>query len=1324
MVDAFLTARFKCSLEICFALFLVIGAQSIAKADASKPILISEPTSTRAVALDAGAFTPQPFSPTSSSFFYASDKRTRVMLFVRNLALQSGEDLSAVTADAEDVSHRHYELKVEDVRLVPGQDWMSQIILRLNDDIGDVGDVLVGIAYRGIASNRVRVAIGHIGGGPPDDTGATPTPAPPYIISGRITSGTSGMGGVMVALSGPQTGTATTDNNGAYSFSVTSTGDYTVTPSKNFYTFTPSSKTFKDLSGSRTADFEAVPVTFAISGQIKDEENHPLSGATVMLTGSQQATTITDANGNYAFTNLMGGDNFTVVASKTDFSFTPASQTFNGLSANQTVNFSGALVFYTISGRIAESNNNGLPNVLVTASDGATASAVTTNESGVYTIALKAHGNYTVIPSAQFFAINPQQLTFNFLSANQTAINFTATRQIYSISGRVRGDQDDNLDGLSVTLKSGADNSVSKIINTSNGGVFSFTDLPAGYSYTVTPSNTILYAFTTQSTGLLDTNLSLNFIATRRKYTISGRVTNEQSGLDGVSLTLTGGNNLSQLTGVTSGGGYFSITGAAAGYDYTLTLASPFYAFNPQEFKNLLSDQTANFTGTLRSYTIGGLVADENNNPLSGIIVALYRSDGFFSDSIRVDANGRYRFTNITASYNYTVVPFDAATHTFTPQYIQQLGADQTLNFSGVRRYYTINGVIADRSRHGVSDVSVTLSGPFNRSATTDANGNYSFSNLPAGNYYTLNVAKTDYIFDPPLHAYELLKDEETDFTAIRTYRIAGRVTDSSGNGLIGMTMNLTGAETSKTLTGSDGSYSFIVTTVGDYLLTPSKEQNFYTFAPSSKNFSGLNNHQTANFTGTLSPATNPSYVLEFDGSRMTVDYGSFWPANVGLGHFFWEFWAMPGENTYTRYLLSDGYGGAHALLFGFLYSNEPGRYTLFGDIFDGTNTTYFLSDDGPVPGEWGHYAVGWDGKNIITYYDGVPIGKQPFVGPRISPGRDWGASMPLVGGSDHQNLIGRIAQVRGYEESNPHEGSPESSFAPQTLFSAEGQLMSYYFRPSQTVADLSSGRDAVSHPGVLRGFDIGYIIACPDCPTPRYVLDPTAPDFSNPGNPGQINAPFSGPPATPDSALVFDSFSRNNSTYILSGKGGLGITEGGSVGPQTWRTNVDPAQPQPFGILSGRAVLLANDTALAWVSTGSSTGNLDVRVDRKLGLYGNGVNTGLCFRVVDKNNFFFAYTSDDQQDSSRPKQLSIGYYQSGVRTNLISGIAMPSNSWKTLRVITTQSGSIKVYADDELIYSTTSPVFASAVGAGLYNNAPGLGLTNRWDNFTVLNVP
>jgi hypothetical protein len=55
--------------------------------------------------------------------------------------------------------------------------------------------------------------------------------------------------------------------------------------------------------------------------------------------------------------------------------------------------------------------------------------------------------------------------------------------------------------------------------------------------------------------------------------------------------------------------------------------------------------------------------------------------------------------------------------------------------------------------------------------------------------------------------------------------------------------------------------------------------------------------------------------------------------------------------------------------------------------------------------------------------------------------------------------------------------------------------------------------------------------------------------------------------------------------------------------------------------------------------------------------------------------------------------------------------------------VITKADGTIQVYTND-LLYSGTNPTFSSATGAGLYNNEAGLGLANRWDNFTVKAAP
>jgi uncharacterized protein GlcG (DUF336 family) len=152
-------------------------------AQSASPVLVSHAGSTRAVALDALTRVPEPFAPTAPVSFGA-DARTRVMLFAMNLHLAPGEGASALTAEAEDAARRTYALAVEHVAPVPGQEWMSSVVVRLDERLdADAGDVLVRVTYRGAASNRVRVGLGHVGGGPPDDVGARPTPAPPAVAA-------------------------------------------------------------------------------------------------------------------------------------------------------------------------------------------------------------------------------------------------------------------------------------------------------------------------------------------------------------------------------------------------------------------------------------------------------------------------------------------------------------------------------------------------------------------------------------------------------------------------------------------------------------------------------------------------------------------------------------------------------------------------------------------------------------------------------------------------------------------------------------------------------------------------------------------------------------------------------------------------------------------------------------------------------------------------------------------------------------------------------------------------------------------------------------
>ena len=185
--------RFALTVPACLCLLMVsllrFGATS---AQSSSAVLISDTESTRAIAFDSITHQREPFQARAALNF-GNDPATRVMIFAMNLQLAPNETASAVTADAEDANHAIYPLVVEYVGSVPEQGWATSIILRLPSDMADTGDVLVRIKYHNVASNRVRVGIGHVGGGPPDDLNSVPTPgttalpAPPSPAATTLT---------------------------------------------------------------------------------------------------------------------------------------------------------------------------------------------------------------------------------------------------------------------------------------------------------------------------------------------------------------------------------------------------------------------------------------------------------------------------------------------------------------------------------------------------------------------------------------------------------------------------------------------------------------------------------------------------------------------------------------------------------------------------------------------------------------------------------------------------------------------------------------------------------------------------------------------------------------------------------------------------------------------------------------------------------------------------------------------------------------------------------------------------------------------------------
>ena len=165
-----------------------------------------------------------------------------------------------------------------------------------------------------------------------------------HTVKGTINAGGTPLAGVVVAVSGSTTGTATTDSNGAYSFELHAGGNYVLTPAKSHYTFNPATKSVNDPRADTQVDFSATIEKHSISGRVVDSEGAPLAGVMVTLSGSANATTSTPGDGSYSFTNIDGGSNCTVSAAKDGYLLTPAIQTFNDLAADTKADFQAALL--------------------------------------------------------------------------------------------------------------------------------------------------------------------------------------------------------------------------------------------------------------------------------------------------------------------------------------------------------------------------------------------------------------------------------------------------------------------------------------------------------------------------------------------------------------------------------------------------------------------------------------------------------------------------------------------------------------------------------------------------------------------------------------------------------------------------------------------------------------------------------------------------------------------------------------------------------------------------------------------------------------------
>ncbi len=178
--------------SIMLMLAFPVFSQTEPNPNSPTPILVSQPDSTRALAVSAGRTIGGKNNRLNTDVF---DYYSKVILYVTNLDLSEGEDAGAFRVYIQDQNKRKYRFSVLNIEPVKDKEWVSAVTVGLKDEIGfwtekpATGDVLVQITWRGLASNKVKLGLGATGGKLEEDADAKPTPFPKEPLKNDDNSG-------------------------------------------------------------------------------------------------------------------------------------------------------------------------------------------------------------------------------------------------------------------------------------------------------------------------------------------------------------------------------------------------------------------------------------------------------------------------------------------------------------------------------------------------------------------------------------------------------------------------------------------------------------------------------------------------------------------------------------------------------------------------------------------------------------------------------------------------------------------------------------------------------------------------------------------------------------------------------------------------------------------------------------------------------------------------------------------------------------------------------------------------------------------------------
>lgn len=735
-------------------------------------------------------------------------------------------------------------------------------------------------------------------------------------VGGRVlqtvsgTTGTTPLGGATMTLAGR--GTTTTNGNGFFIFTGLPQGTHTLTPSKDYYGFTPesSSITVSDhrLDLSFTGAYAGV--LYTISGKVATSAGTPVMGVKLQIEAppAGTGTAFSDTYGNYVIGSLPAGT-YIVTPFREGYTFEPASSTVS-VGPNQTGrNFSAAFNPRPpgFTGRYVKLVYSSFANATWFQLNEIKVFKVVSSRPGdllaisAVAVSKPAHPGYgvekltdgMVVVNGDFALKNPGtsvSVTLDFGSdqefhslvtyndgeygAAKVQVQALATGGVWKSIGDfdldVRAGQSnpDTIDftgSLIVNEVSPGGISWIEIYNaghtaiglrdwtlTHDGGSWQFPDVsiePAGYIVVHEGSGSA-------STGHLYTSSDLPWTLSGPGFATLSDGTGKVADFvkwNGSTKAAPAGSAFSDPIPALSASGY---TLGRNSNSLDTDSGNDFFVEEPsQGARNTAPSE-------IEYFSITGSIHDSGGQPLEGATVEI-------SSSVRTktDSSGMFTFSSLRAG-TFTVTPLKQD-FTFEPPSTQvSVGPSASgVAFTGTLvtppHLWSLGGTVYlnEYPNPAIEGVYVSVQ-PAGRYAITDQGGRYRFDDLTEGEY-TVLASDISLEIRPSQKTVTLDRHRlEENFVAVfieQTYSVSGQVRTSSGLAVSGATLELASSsgQTEKLLSGADGSYTFTGLKSGNYTLKPSKLH--WEFNPASLSISSLSTNQT----GKDFVADQPRYRVE-----------------------------------------------------------------------------------------------------------------------------------------------------------------------------------------------------------------------------------------------------------------------------------------------------------------------------------------------------------------------------------------------------------------------------------------------------------------------------